>query len=175
MTRILKSAIFVLAILYFLVDAFFLKIAKPLAVWTAKRRLFVGLRKWIVSLRPYPTLALFVIPLIVLEPVKPLAAYLIGTGRLTAGTATLVLGEIFKLVIVERLFRVCRPKLMRISMFKWCYGFWRQGVDWLTSMKAWQAIRRWKAKIKHVVQGLISRLKASRKHGQLIARSRSSI
>ncbi len=52
MTRILKSAIFILAILYFMVDAFFLKIAKPLAVWTAKRRLFVGLRKWIVALRP---------------------------------------------------------------------------------------------------------------------------
>jgi hypothetical protein len=72
--RILKSAVFVLATLYFIVDAVFLTIATPLARWMARQRIFIRLRKWIGSLRPYPSLALFAVPLIVLEPVKPVAA-----------------------------------------------------------------------------------------------------
>jgi hypothetical protein len=74
--RIFKSAVFVLATLYFIVDAVFLTIATPLARWMARQRVFIRLRNWIGSLRPYPSLALFAVPVIVLEPVKPLAAYL---------------------------------------------------------------------------------------------------
>jgi hypothetical protein len=76
--RILKSAVFVLGTMYFMVDAVFLTIATPLARWMARQRVFIRLRKWIGSLRPYSSLALFAVPLIVLEPVKPLAAYLMG-------------------------------------------------------------------------------------------------
>jgi hypothetical protein len=57
--RILKSAVFVLATVYFIVDAAFLTIATPLARWMARQRVFVRLRKWIGSLGPYPSLALF--------------------------------------------------------------------------------------------------------------------
>jgi hypothetical protein len=155
--RILKSAVFVLATVYFIVDAIFLTIAIPLARWIARQKIFIRLRKWIGSLRPYPSLALFAVPLIVLEPVKPVAAYLIATGKIAAGITTLVVGELLKLVIVERLFKLCRRKLLKIPIFAWGYGHWRQGVEWLVSMKAWQAARRWSLKIKDLLHKLIMR------------------
>jgi hypothetical protein len=153
--RVLKSAVFVLAAVYFIVDAIFLKIATPLAGWMARKRVFVRLGKWIGSLRPYPSLALFAVPLIILEPVKPVAAYLMGTGQIVAGVTLLTIGEILKLVIVERLFKLCRRKLLKIPLFAWGYGHWRQGVDWLVSMKAWQAARRWILKVRLLLRNFL--------------------
>jgi hypothetical protein len=56
-----------------------------------------------------------------LEPVKPVAAFLIGTGQIAAGVTVLTVGEILKLVIVERLFKLCRRKLLKIPLFAWLH------------------------------------------------------
>ena len=143
MKRILRSAIFVVATVYFTVDAVFLTIATPLARWIARKRIFIRLRKWIGSLRPYPSLALFAVPVILLEPVKPVATYLMATGSVSAGMVVLVAGELLKLVIIERLFKLCRFKLLKIPMFAWGYRHWRNGVNWIVSLRAWRAARRW--------------------------------
>ena len=161
MKRVLRSVIFLLATVYFIVDAVFLTIATPLARWMARQRVFVRLRKQIGSLRPYPSLALIALPLVVLEPVKPVAAYLIATGHIAAGVTVLGIGEIMKLVIVERLFKLCRRKLMKIPLFAWGYGHWRQGVDWIVSMRAWQAARRCILLLKSLLRNFIKRLKRS--------------
>ena len=97
MNRILKTTVFLIAALYFLVDAIFLTFAKSLANWIAEHWIFESLRAWIVSLPPYPTLALFALPVAILEPVKPMAAYLVGTGHVGTGLTFLVAGEILKL------------------------------------------------------------------------------
>ena len=170
--RILKSTIFVLATVYFIVDAVFMTIATPLARWMARKRVFVRLRKWIGSLKPYPSLALFAVPLIFLEPVKPVAAYLVGTGQIAVGVAVLTIGEILKLIIVERLFKLCRHKLLKIPLFAWAYGHWRQGVDWLVSMKAWQAARRYILKVKLFLRNFIFQLKKSSNYRRHFAHSR---
>jgi len=112
--RILKSVIFIIAAVYIGVDAVFFTVAKPVADWVSKRRILEGLRAWVASLRPYPTLALFMVPLIALEPLKPVAAYLIATGHVRVALTTFVVGEILKLVILERLFAISRDKLMLI-------------------------------------------------------------
>ena len=138
MKRILKPAIFMLATIYFLVDAVFMTVARPFTNWIAEHWIFGSLRVWIVSLRPYPTLALFAVPVIVLEPVKPVAAYLVDTGHIAMGTIVFVVGEILKLVLVERLFSVSRDKLMSIPAFAWTYGKYWQAKDWLESFEAWQ-------------------------------------
>jgi hypothetical protein len=171
MKRILKSAVFVLATMYFIVDAVFLTIATPLARWMARQRVFIRLRRWIGSLRPYSSLALFAVPIIVLEPVKPVAAYLIATGQIAAGVTVLAIGEILKLVIVERLFKLCRRKLLKIPLFAWGYGQWRQGVDWIISMRAWQAARRWILKVRLLLRNFLIQLKRSSKYRRRFAQS----
>ena len=162
MKRILRSAIFLVATLYFIVDAVFLKVAAPIARWMARKRIFIRFRKWIGSLRPYPSLALFAVPVILLEPVKPVAAYLIGTGRVLPGITVLIGGELLKLVIIERLFKLCRLKLLKIPIFAWGYGHWRDGVNWIVSMKAWQAARVWIRLIKGRVQKYLVQMKLNK-------------
>jgi len=139
--QILKPVTYVIAALYFLVDAAFMAIAKPLSDWFARHVLLRRLSCWIRSLRPYPSLALFSVPVILLEPVKPVAAYLAATGQLLSSIATLIAGELLKLVLVERLFRLTRDKLMKIPAFLWAYTKFRQVKAWMEATEAWQAIR----------------------------------
>ena len=141
--RALKPVVFVLAAVYFVVDAIFVAIVKPLTDWTANRKIFAGARAWIVSLRPYPTLALFAMPLIVLEPAKPAAAYLMATGHVAAGTVTFIIAELLKVILVERLFKISRSKLLSIPAFAWCHRIMRQVIDWFQATYAWQSARRW--------------------------------
>lgn len=97
---------------------------------------------WVVSLRPYSALALLVVPVIVLEPAKPLAGYLMATGHFGAAAITFVTAEVLKLTFVEQLFQLNRKKLLSIPAFALGYQYWRQMMDLVGSMEVWQASRR---------------------------------
>jgi hypothetical protein len=60
--RILESIGLLVATIYFLADAVFMTVARPLANRVAAHWIFGSLRGRIASLRPYPTLALFAVP-----------------------------------------------------------------------------------------------------------------
>ena len=77
---ILEPFVIVAAALYFVIDALALSSLKPLLRKIANLELFKFIAAWIASLGAYPTLALFVVPL-VLEPIKPFSAYVIATGH----------------------------------------------------------------------------------------------
>ena len=138
MKHVLKPFVFILAAIYFLVDAVFLTIARPIARRLADLWIFDRLRTWIVSLRPYPTLALFMVPVLILEPVKPVAAYLTATGHIVSGLTVLLVGELLKLILIERLFCISRDKLMSIAAFAWCCDKFRQAREWFESFRAWR-------------------------------------
>jgi hypothetical protein len=57
------------------IDAAFLSavrmIIRSLARALSGLRIFKALAAWLASLGPYPTLVLFLVPVIILEPVKP--------------------------------------------------------------------------------------------------------
>ena len=160
MKRILKPLIFVVAAVYFLVDAMVLTLARPIARWLARHWVFDRLRTWIVSLRPYPTLALFMVPVLILEPVKPVAAYLTATGHIAGGVTILLVGELLKLVLIERLFCISRDKLMSIAAFAWCYDRLRQAREWVESSSVWQLVRRWSLVIRRAIRTHVVELNA---------------
>ncbi|RXH25055.1 MULTISPECIES: hypothetical protein [Bradyrhizobium] len=141
MKRILKPVTYILAAIYFLVDAVFMAVARPIARWIGRHFEFRRLRGWIRSLPPYPSLALFSVPVIILEPVKPIAAYLAATGQILGGAVMFIIGELLKLVLVERLFHLTRDKLMRIPAFAWAYGKYAAAKAWLQETEAWRAVR----------------------------------
>ena len=140
MHRTLQIASYVLAVAYFLVDALFLSLARPISKWIAKHLRLARLRAWIRSLPPYPSLALFSIPVIILEPVKPVAAYLAATDRFLGAAALFIAGELLKLVLVERLFALTRNKLMKIPAFAWLYAHYERAIGWLKSTEAWKFV-----------------------------------
>ena len=55
--------------------------------------------------------------------------------------ATLISGELLKLVLVERLFSLTRDKLLKIPAFAWGYEKFRLAKAWLEATAAWQTIR----------------------------------
>lgn len=138
--QILKILTYVAAGLYLLVDAIFMTIAKPISDWIARHISLRRLRDWIKSLPPYPSLALFSVPVIVLEPIKPIAAYLAATGQFLSGAVTFIFGELLKLVLVERLFSLTREKLMRIPAFATLYESYSKAIAWLKGTEAWRAV-----------------------------------
>jgi hypothetical protein len=142
MARVWNTPVFILATLYLAVDAMFSFVTHPITVWLAKKALFERVRFWVTSLRPYPSLALFAVPVIVLEPAKPLAGYLLGTGHFFAGAVTFITAEVLKLTLVDRLFQLNREKLLSIPAFAWGYRYWRQVMDVIESMEVWKASRR---------------------------------
>ena len=142
MARIWKTPVLVLATAYFVLDGLFSYVTRPVALWMSKMRILDRTRRWIVSLRPYPSLALFAVPVIILEPAKPLAGYLAATGHVCAGAATFVAAEVLKLSFVERLFQLNRKKLLSIPAFAAGYKYWRRMMDVVESLEVWKASRR---------------------------------
>ena len=67
---------------YFVLDGLFSYVTRLFAAWLGGMRILERLHRWIVSLRPYPSLALFAVPVVILEPVKPVAGYLVASGHL---------------------------------------------------------------------------------------------
>ncbi len=141
MKRILKPVTYALAIIYFLVDAIFMAVAMPISRWLGRHLEFKWLRAWIRSLPPYPSLALCSVPVILLEPIKPVAAYLAATGQVMSAAIAFITGELLKLVLVERLFSLTHDKLMRIPAFAAVYTKYLRAKAWLEATEAWRAIR----------------------------------
>jgi hypothetical protein len=138
---IFKPLVIVVAALYLVIDALALSVLKPLLKKIAKLRLFAFIARWIASLSPYATLALFLIPLILLEPVKPLSAYLVASGQFKFGMFVLVVGEILKITIVERIFHIGRDKLLTIKAFAFVYDFVWGWLTWIQTLQSWQAVK----------------------------------
>jgi len=142
MTKAWQTPIFAVATAYFVIDGVFSYVTRPATAWLSKRKILVRLRRWITSLPPYPSFALLAVPVVILEPGKPLSAYLIARGHFFAGAVVFITAEVLKLTIVDRLFQLNKEKLLSIPVFAWGYQHWRRMMDFLESTKAWQASRR---------------------------------
>ena len=141
MKRILKPIAYVAAAIYFVVDVVFVGLALPISRWFAAKFPLPRVRAWIRSLPPYPCLALFSVPVILLEPVKMIAAYMAATGQFIWAAVTFVVGELLKLVLVERLFELTKNKLMKIPPFAWAYRHYARAKAWMMQTEAWKAVR----------------------------------
>jgi hypothetical protein len=163
-SRVLSPVAAVAAVLYFLIDAVFLSairaIIRPLARALSGLRIVEALAAWLAALGPYPTLVLFLVPVIILEPVKPVGAYLIATGHLVSGISLIVIGEVLKIVLVERLFHFSRDKLMTIPAFARVYNWAQAWLDYVRSQPLWQATLRQLTAVKALAGRILKRSKA---------------
>ena len=141
MKRAFKPLGYALVTIYFIADLVFEAVARPLSEWIGRLRVLRPLNAWIAGLRPYPALALFSVPLVILEPVKPVGAFLVSAGHVLEGTLTIVAGEILKITLVERLFILTRDRLMQIPTFAILYRHWIRFHEWVTSSEIWRWAR----------------------------------
>jgi len=155
--KILTPFVVVAAFLYFLLDLLFGLVLRPVNRWLARLRVFEKIRKVIEGFGPYTTLTLFLVPLIVLEPAKIVGLLLVALGHPVSGTVMVVVGECLKILIVERIFQIGRPKLMLIPAFAWTYNYVVGWLSWLAATPAWMAVRRRFRLIVHWSRSLLRR------------------
>lgn len=162
---LVRLPLLVLVTIYFLIDDVVLAALRPLVARLAQLRLFTRLADWLQRLPPYPTLILFLIPFVVLEPFKLGALVLLAQGKMMVGGVMLVTAHLLSIVLVERLFHATREKLLTITWFATVYG-WVMGLyDWslgrLKATTAWQ-----------MVANALHRLRAALRVGIVVARRR---
>jgi hypothetical protein len=90
---------------------------------------FRWIEGWVGRLPPYAALAVFLLPTLLLLPVKLLALALIGRGQVVAGTLVIVAAKLVGTAIVARLFTLTRPALMQLAWFAALYGRWTRWKD----------------------------------------------
>ena len=112
----------------------------PTLPGTRRRRdmtLLASLRRRIQKLGPYQSLALLAVPLACAEPVKLLALYVAGGGRWLTGTGMMIAAYAASLLVVERLFKVVKPKLLMLGWFALLWSWWiavrNKIIPWRTS------------------------------------------
>jgi hypothetical protein len=82
------------------------------------------IRRRLQKISPYLSLILLLVPLLLVEPLKLVAVIVAGKGHWLTGTGMLVAAYAASLLMVERLFRVVKPKLMTIGWFAKLWGGW---------------------------------------------------
>jgi hypothetical protein len=80
------------------------------------------LASWIERLPAWAALTLFIIPVLVVQPLKLIALWLMLHGHLVLGIAGFIAVKIVGFGAVAFLFDLTRDKLMTIRWFAWVYG-----------------------------------------------------
>lgn len=126
--------LWVLLALLFLLEAWLWDHLKPLVAWCVDllpwARLKERLRQAIERLPPYAALAVFVVPLIVLLPLKFLEVYLLASRQWFAAVLVLVLAKLLGLGVTAFVFDATREKLMQMAWFARMYDWFMWARDW---------------------------------------------
>ncbi len=157
---LLRLPLLLAATIYFLIDDVVLAAVRPIVAWASRLRLFARLGEAIHRLPPYPTLVLFLVPFVVLEPFKLWALWLIGTGRFGPGAVMLATSHLVSIVLVERLFHATRDKLLAIGWFARIHGWVMTLYD--LSLGRLRATAAWR-----IASAILGRVRAAVRRGVL--------
>jgi hypothetical protein len=114
------------------------------------------LEAFIARLPPAAALVVFLVPALLLLPVKLAALALIAQGQRLLGLAVIVLAKLVGTAIVARLFTLTRPALMQLPWFAHLFGRWTAWKDgllaWVRATWAWRWGRVLKRQVRQVRQ-----------------------
>ncbi|MDP1693481.1 MAG: hypothetical protein Q8L49_16285 [Burkholderiaceae bacterium] len=99
--------------------------------WIARLPPLAWIERRIVALPPCGALAVFLLPTLLLLPVKLAALWLIGIGKAGLGLALIVSAKLVGTALLARLFRLTQPALMQLAWFARWYGrwtVWKEGI-----------------------------------------------
>ena len=120
--------------------------------WVARARIFRWLDARLAALPSYGAMAVFLVPCVMLLPVKIAALYLMTHGHAGGGLLIIIAAKLIGTAIVAHIFAVCRPALLTVRWFRRLYeGIVRLKNRLYTAIKAmpaWATAVRWKNAIK---------------------------
>ena len=93
------------------------------------------MRRTIEGLGPYPSLLVLAVPVSLIEPLKLAAGSFEGAGHWLVGTVVIACAYAASLLVVERLFRIVKPKLLKLPWFarlwNWFVALRHRALGWL--------------------------------------------
>jgi hypothetical protein len=123
--------------------------------WLAKRPLWAALERAISRLPPWGALLLFLVPTVLLFPIKLVALWLIANGQKAVGLLIIIAAKIVGTAVVARLFNLTQPALMQLRWFAAVYRWFVPWKDlWFDAIRAswpWRVGRVIKFRVKRAV------------------------
>lgn len=124
MRRITRPLLVLLAIV-FLIEAWLWRHLEPIVEWIVDRlpfrRLKAALRAGLEWLPPPVALVVFVVPGVLLFPLKLLALWLLAQKYWLAASAVFGFAKLAGLGVTAFIFEVTKPKLLQMAWFRWLY------------------------------------------------------
>lgn len=93
-------------------------------------RVKIILARLLEKLPPYAALVVFVIPVLVLLPLKFLEVYFLATGNWFGAIVVLIFAKLLGLGVTAFVFDVTRGKLLQIAWFQRMYDWFLWARDW---------------------------------------------
>ena len=78
-------------------------------------------RSAVERLGPYQSLLLLAVPLCIVEPFKLVAVAVAGEGHWITGTGMIIAAYAASIFVVERLFLIVKPKLLKLEWFAFAW------------------------------------------------------
>ena len=130
-------------------------------VWEFLKRMMAALGRWplirsaealIMRLPPYAAATAFLLPGILLLPVKIGALWLIAHDEAVLGCVVIVAAKLAGTALVSRIFTLTRPALMSLSWFARLYAVvmrWRERLyGYVKASAAWHSLQRARARMR---------------------------
>ena len=128
--RLLRPFLILLALI-FLFEAWLWSHLAPVVAWIVARIPLRAVKLWaataIERLPPYATLVVFVVPVILLLPLKFLGLWMLAQGQWFGALAVLALAKVVSLGVTAFIFDLTRDKLLQLAWFRTLYDW----VLWL--------------------------------------------
>jgi hypothetical protein len=131
MRRLLRPLLILLA-LVFLFEAWLWEHLAPIVAWIVARiplrELKARIATAIESLPPTATLVVFIVPVLLLLPLKFLGLWMLAHGYWLGALAVLALAKVISLGVTAFIFDLTRPKLLQLA---WFARFYERVLVWL--------------------------------------------
>ncbi|MGZ5199567.1 MAG: hypothetical protein ACXWC4_07320 [Telluria sp.] len=135
------------------------RLAARITAWPPLRSLEARVR----TLPPYVALVVFVLPGLLLFPVKVLAVVAIARGHPASGILTLLLAKLGSAAIVARLYVLTLPSLLALGWFARCHAWFvrmkDRSIAYLRASQTWRAARRLIHTTRRTLRRLLRRLR----------------
>jgi hypothetical protein len=127
MTRRLLRPIWILLALIFLFEAWLWDRLAPIVArvvaWIPLETLKRRLAAWIEGLPPAATLVVFIVPFILLLPLKFLEVWFFAHANWVGVIGTLIAAKLLGVGVTAFIFDLTRPKLLQLAWFRRFYGW----------------------------------------------------
>ena len=143
--RVLRGVLLALAWIVLFIEEWGWRPLTALVAWIDRWPPLARFEARIARVPPRFALVLFLVPAVLLFPIKLLALWLIHEGRPVLGISVIVVAKLLGTALVGRLFMLTEPQLMQFAWFARAMNWWIATKERLRALvvgrTAWRAAR----------------------------------